>query len=155
MTYDELYQYAIFMLSRRDYGTTELKRRLARRINEVDKAKQSTTDERCLEQVIERLLEGQYLDDNRTVYAFFRRYLSKSYGPLRIRQELRQKGFPSEIIERVLEKKQKLIGMHFAKILKRKNLVQVNPKILKREPNKFAIYNIEGLLLIISMRYFN
>ncbi|HEI8405719.1 TPA: regulatory protein RecX, partial [Proteus mirabilis] len=44
MTYDELYQYAIFMLSRRDYGTTELKRRLARRINEVDKAKQSTTD---------------------------------------------------------------------------------------------------------------
>ncbi|SPY96094.1 regulatory protein [Proteus mirabilis] len=34
---------------------------------------------------------------------FFRRYLSKSYGPLRIRQELRQKGFPSEIIERVLE----------------------------------------------------
>ncbi|SPY96093.1 regulatory protein [Proteus mirabilis] len=26
MTYDELYQYAIFMLSRRDYGTTELKR---------------------------------------------------------------------------------------------------------------------------------
>lgn len=103
MTYDELYQYAIFMLSRRDYGTTELKRRLARRINEVDKAKHSTTDERCLEQVIERLLEGQYLDDNRTVYAFFRRYLSKSYGPLRIRQELQQKGFPSEIIERVLE----------------------------------------------------
>ncbi|WP_163367066.1 regulatory protein RecX, partial [Escherichia coli] len=100
--YDELYQYAIFMLSRRDYGTTELKRRLARRINEVDKAKQSTTDERCLEQVIERLLEGQYLDDNRTVYAFFRRYLSKSYGPLRIRQELQQKGFPSEIIARVL-----------------------------------------------------
>lgn len=91
MTYDELYQYAIFMLSRRDWHHWA-KRRLVRRINEVDKAKQSTTDERCLEQVIERLLEGQYLDDNRTVYAF-RRYLSKSYGPLRIRQELRQKAF--------------------------------------------------------------
>ena len=51
----------------------------------------------------DRAIISQPISDNRTVYAFFRRYLSKSYGPLRIRQELRQKGFPSEIIERVLE----------------------------------------------------
>ncbi len=67
MTYDELYQYAIFMLSRRDYGTTELKRRLKHTKDQQKsiKLKHSTTDERCLElKVIERLLEGQYLDDN-------------------------------------------------------------------------------------------
>ena len=63
MTYDELYQYAIFMLSRRDYGTTELKRRLKHEgSTEVDKAKHSTTDERCLEQsdraIIRRPISG-------------------------------------------------------------------------------------------------
>lgn len=103
MTYQALYQYAIFMLSRRDYGTTELQRRLARRIRESDREAQTVTDETCLPQVMEYLLENHYLDDNRTVYAFFRSYLNKSYGPLRIRQELRLKGFPSEIIERLFE----------------------------------------------------
>ncbi|MEQ4924344.1 regulatory protein RecX [Proteus hauseri] len=103
MTYEELYQYAVFMLSRRDYGAVELKRRLARRIRESDRAKETVTDEEHLPQVIEHLLENQYLDDNRTVYTFFRSYLNKSYGPLRIRQELRAKGFPGEIIDRVLE----------------------------------------------------
>lgn len=103
MTYQELYQYAIFMLSRRDYGTIELQRRLARRIRESDRDAQTVTDEACLPQVMEHLLENNYLDDNRTVYAFFRSYLNKSYGPLRIRQELRAKGFPSEIIERLFE----------------------------------------------------
>ncbi|QGW04599.1 regulatory protein RecX [Proteus terrae subsp. cibarius] len=101
MTYQELYQYAIFMLSRRDYSTSELQRRIERRIRETEK--DSPTAPECLPQVIERLLESQYLDDNRTIYSFFRSYLNKSYGPLRIRQELRLKGFPSEIIERVLE----------------------------------------------------
>ncbi|WP_249717989.1 regulatory protein RecX [Proteus faecis] len=101
MTYQELYQYAIFMLSRRDYSTNELQRRIERRIRE--KEKDSPTAPEYLPQVIERLLESQYLDDNRTIYSFFRSYLNKSYGPLRIRQELRLKGFPSEIIDRVLE----------------------------------------------------
>lgn len=101
MTYQELYQYAIFMLSRRDYSTNELQRRIERRIRETEK--DSPTAPECLPQVIERLLESQYLDDNRTIYSFFRSYLNKSYGPLRIRQELRLKGFPSEIIERLFE----------------------------------------------------
>ena len=101
MTYQELYQYAIFMLSRRDYSTSELQRRIERRIRETEK--DSPTAPECLPQVIERLLESQFLDDSRTIYSFFRSYLNKSYGPLRIRQELRLKGFPSEIIERVLE----------------------------------------------------
>lgn len=101
MNYQELYQYAIFMLSRRDYSTRELQRRIERRIRETEK--DSPTAPECLPQVIERLLESQYLDDSRTIYSFFRSYLNKSYGPLRIRQELRLKGFPSEIIERVLE----------------------------------------------------
>ncbi|MBG3012922.1 regulatory protein RecX [Proteus faecis] len=101
MTYQELYQYAIFMLSRRDYSTNELQHRIERRIRETEK--DSPTAPEYLPQVIERLLESQYLDDNRTIYSFFRSYLNKSYGPLRIRQELRLKGFPSEIIDRVLE----------------------------------------------------
>lgn len=101
MTYQELYQYAIFMLSRRDYSTSELQRRIERRIRETEK--DSPTAPECLPQVIESLLESQYLDDNRTIYSFFRSYLNKSYGPLRIRQELRLKGFPGEIIERLFE----------------------------------------------------
>lgn len=103
MTYQELYQYAVFMLSRRDYGTIELQRRLARRIRERDRETQTITDDSYLSQVMTHLRENNYIDDNRVVYSFFRRYLNKSYGPLRIRQELRAKGFPNEIIERLFE----------------------------------------------------
>lgn len=152
MTYQELYQYAIFMLSRRDYSTNELQRRIERRIRETEK--DSPTAPECLPQVIERLLESQYLDDNRTIYSFFRGYLNKSYGPLRIRQELRLKGFPSEIIERVLEETD-TDWYALCQEVKEKNSVQLNPKTLKREPSKFAIYNIVDLPLIISMRCFN
>lgn len=141
MTYQELYQYAVFMLSRRDYGCVELKRRLARRIRETEK--DSPTEEHCLPQVIEKLLESQYLDDNRTVYSFFRSYLNKSYGPLRIRQELRAKGFPSEIIERVLEETE-TDWYELCQIVKEKKFGSDKPKDYKEKAKQIRYLHYRG-----------
>ncbi|WP_193015566.1 regulatory protein RecX [Proteus sp. FME41] len=141
MTYQELYQYAVFMLSRRDYSTVELKRRIARRIRETEK--DSPTEEECLPQVIERLLESQYLDDNRTIYSFFRSYLNKSYGPLRIRQELRLKGFPSEIIERVLEETD-TDWFELCKEVKERKFGESKPKDYKEKAKQIRYLQYRG-----------
>ena len=77
MTYQELYQYAIFLLSRRDYSTSELQRRIERRIRETERIHRLPPE--CLPQVIERLLKASIL---MTIELFivFRSYLNKSMG---------------------------------------------------------------------------
>lgn len=141
MTYQELHQYAVFMLSRRDYATVELKRRLERKIWES--GKDSPTDEAFLPQVIESLLESQYLDDNRTIYTFFNSYLNKSYGPLRIRQELRAKGFPSEIIDRILEETE-TDWYELCKEVKEKKFGNSKPKDFKEKGKQIRYLQYRG-----------
>ncbi|OAT32497.1 regulatory protein RecX [Proteus myxofaciens] len=143
MTYQELYQYAIFMLSRRDYGAVELQRRLARRIRESDREKETTTEEEHLANVMTQLLESQYLDDNRTVHSFFRSYLNKSYGPLRIRQELRAKGFPSEIIDNVLEETE-VDWAELCKEVKEKKFGTQKPKDYKEKAKQIRYLQYRG-----------
>ena len=75
----------------------------------------------------------------------FRRVITNLYAPLRIRQELRQKGFPSEIIARVLEENRNWIGMHSAKI-QREKFGTGKPKDFKERAKQIRHSNIEGLL---------
>lgn len=102
MNESDLYQYALFMLSRRDYGKAELFARMKRRMYEKN---DGIIDETLIERVLERLNEQHFLDDNRVVALLLQGYIRKGYGPLRIKQEMRQKGFP-----------QTLVDQHFANI---------------------------------------
>lgn len=96
----ELYQYALFMLSRRDYETAELSARMKRRMYEKN---DGIIDEPLIERVIERLGEQHFLNDTRVIELQLRSYIRKGYGPLRIKQELRQKGFTATLIEQQFE----------------------------------------------------
>lgn len=100
MNETELYQYALFMLSRRDYGTAELSARMKRRMYEKN---DGIIDEPLIERVIERLGEQHFLNDTRVIELQLRSYIRKGYGPLRIKQELRQKGFTATLIEQQFE----------------------------------------------------
>ncbi|ELZ5941042.1 regulatory protein RecX [Providencia vermicola] len=100
MTESELYQYALFMLSRRDYGTEELNARMKRRMYEKN---EGIVDETLIERVIARLSEQHFLDDTRVLELHFQSYIRKGYGPLRIKQELRQKGFAATLIDQQFE----------------------------------------------------
>ncbi|HBO24610.1 MAG TPA: regulatory protein RecX [Providencia sp.] len=96
----ELYQYALFLLSRRDYGRAELFARMKRRMYEKN---DRIIDELLIERVLAKLDEQHFLDDDRVVSLLMQSYVRKGYGPLRIKQELRQKGFIEALIETHLE----------------------------------------------------
>lgn len=95
----QLYHYAIWLLGRREYAGAELARKLKRKITE--KQETSPTEENVLPQVIARLTDSQYLDDTRSIALFFQAGVRKLHGPVRIRQELRRKGFDGELIDAV------------------------------------------------------
>lgn len=100
MTETELYQYALFLLSRRDYGSGELRNRMKQRAYEKN---EGNVDENIIDNVIQQFIEREYIDDKRIVSLFLQSYVRKSYGPLRIKQSLRQKGFSAELIDMAFE----------------------------------------------------
>ena len=97
----ELYQYALFLLSRRDYGKAELFARMKRRLYEKN---DGVIDDALIESVMAKLDEQHFLDDDRVVSLLMEGYVRKGYGPLRIKQEMRQKGFTEPLVELHLEK---------------------------------------------------
>lgn len=95
----QLYHYAIWLLGRREYAGAELARKLKRKI--AEKQETSPTEEYVMPRVMARLTDSQYLDDTRSITLFFQAGVRKLHGPVRIRRELRQKGFDGELIDAV------------------------------------------------------
>lgn len=69
----------------------------------IEKLRRTFPPELC-EQTADRLEERGYLDDLRLAERYAESYYEiRSYGPMRIRQELYGKGFSREVIEQVME----------------------------------------------------
>lgn len=90
--YQEVYQKAIALLSRRNHFEAELKKKLLQR--EYDK--------RIVERVLEELSEKKYLDDleNARIYIEFRKNSKSIYY---LKNKLYEKGVSSSIVNEVLE----------------------------------------------------
>lgn len=82
------------LLAKRDYASSELTRIL----NKL------TEDREGIDKALSRLVECGYLDDHRLITYLIDKHIRKKHGPARINQEIRQKGFPQELVEQVLEK---------------------------------------------------
>ncbi|MFV8818090.1 regulatory protein RecX [Haliea sp. E17] len=80
---------AMDLLARREQSARELREKLARRFG--------TTP--LLEEAIEGLRAENLQSDARFAGSFLRQRVSRGYGPLRIRQELRQRGIDNDTIE--------------------------------------------------------
>lgn len=93
MTSQELYDYAVSLLAKRDYASGELTRVL----NKL------TEDREGIDKALSRLVECGYLDDHRLITHLIDKHVRKKHGPTRINQEIRQKGFSRELVEQVLE----------------------------------------------------
>ena len=89
---DELYQYAVSLLARKDYSHGEMRWVLS----------DISDDNATVEHVIARLRDSNYLNDRRIAENILSRLIQKHYGPLRLRQELRQKGIAQDVTEQVL-----------------------------------------------------
>lgn len=94
MNAQELYDHAVSLLAKRDYSSGELTRTLVK----------MTENSECVDSALQRLIVSGYLDDERLVIHLVDKHIRKKHGPTRIRQEVRQKGFPQELVEQTLEK---------------------------------------------------
>ncbi len=81
------------LLARRDHSRRELRDKLRRRYS----------DETLIEEQIERLASEKLQSDERFAESFLRQRVGKGYGPLRIRQELKQRGIGEGLISWAFE----------------------------------------------------
>lgn len=88
----ELYQHAVSLLSRKDYSNNGMRRALHH----------LSDDGMTVEEVIVRLGDNNYLNDQRMAENMVSRLLRKQYGPLRIRLELRQKGIEQDVADKAI-----------------------------------------------------
>jgi regulatory protein len=80
---------AMNYLARREHTRRELKQKLAKRFKSAD----------LVDEQLERLADEGLQSDTRFAESFVRQRYNNGYGPLRIRQELGQKGVPDSDIE--------------------------------------------------------
>ena len=89
----ELEQSALRLLTLRDHSRAELRRKLQAR-NELEESQ--------LEAVLDRLERLDYLNDPRYTRHYTESRCRRGFGPLRIRQELQQRGIAPALVEQVL-----------------------------------------------------
>lgn len=83
---------AMDLLARREHGRMELSRKL--------RSRGAPTD--LIEPALERLADEGLLSEARYLESFVRMRANAGYGPLRIREELTQRGLPREDVEQAL-----------------------------------------------------
>ncbi|PCD85462.1 regulatory protein RecX [Vibrio mediterranei] len=92
MKEQELYEYAVTLLSKRDYSSGDLKYQLSR-----------LSDDHQVDAVMERLLSHHYVDDTRLIEREIQKQLTKLHGETRIKHELRKKGLDALLVAQSLE----------------------------------------------------
>ena len=83
---------AMDLLARREHGRMELSRKLRSRGAPPD----------LIEPALEKLADEGLLSEARYLESFVRMRANAGYGPLRVREELTQRGLPREEIEQAL-----------------------------------------------------
>lgn len=93
---------AMRILAMRDHSELEFRRKLAAPIMTKmgPEAVDATPEE--IDQVVAWCIEHSFLDDSRFVRQFIASRARKGYGPVRIRQELNQKGIARETSENAM-----------------------------------------------------
>lgn len=87
---------AMNLLARREHSCKELKQKLLKRYNAPD-----LVDEQLLQ-----LAEENLQSDERFAESFLRQRISRGHGPIRIRQEMRQKGISDTEINSAMQAEQ-------------------------------------------------
>ncbi len=82
------------MLARREHSCWELRRKL---LTKQDVAVQ------YVEQLLQDLVEQQLVSDARFTEAYIHARANRGFGPIRIREELKQKGIAALLIEQYLD----------------------------------------------------
>ena len=87
---------AMDLLARREHSRRELKQKLKKRFK----------DDKLIDEQLDRLAEERLQSDRRFAESFLRQRINRGQGPMRIRQEMRQKGISDSEIDAALEEEQ-------------------------------------------------
>lgn len=87
---------AMDLLARREHSRMELKQKLRKRFD----------DQQLIDEQLDQLSEENLQSDSRYAASFLRQRLSRGHGPMRIRQEMRQKGISDSEIESAMTEEQ-------------------------------------------------
>lgn len=89
----ELFAKALRVLAIREHSRLELAKKLAT----------LTEDSSLIEQVLDKLAQSDYLNDQRYADMLVRSAISKGYGPMKLSHLFREKGVESELAKTALE----------------------------------------------------
>lgn len=106
ISFSRLLDRAMRILTQRDHGREELKRKLqlsAQRAAWMKQKKAEIITDEQMENVLNWCQENGWLNDDRFTERFIQSRSRKGYGPQRIRMELTQKGIGREEIDLALE----------------------------------------------------
>ncbi|MBT4522902.1 MAG: regulatory protein RecX [Halieaceae bacterium] len=81
------------LLARREQSLHELKHKLLRRFDDQD----------LMDQVLQRLVDENLQSDERFAHSFARHRSNRGYGPVRVRQEMRERGLSDHQIDVAIE----------------------------------------------------
>ena len=87
---------AMNLLARREHSRCELKQKLRKRFHDDD----------LIEEQLDQLSAENLQSDSRYAESFLRQRIGRGHGPLRIRQEMRQKGIGEAAIEHAMAAEQ-------------------------------------------------
>lgn len=89
---DRLYSYGLWLLSRRDYTTYEL----------TQKMKTYQPDEKIIEEIVNKLVNLGYVNDERRATNIVNAYIKKE-SSYKIKRRLSEKGLSKDLIEEVIQ----------------------------------------------------
>jgi regulatory protein len=124
---------AMDLLSRREHSVDELFQKLLVRDYSADE----------ISQTLEELINDNLLSNERFCEDFVRAKIAKGYGPVKIRQELQQKGISSAMISDYLNQSDEVWLDHLSQV-KIKKFGQEAPQDLKQKAKQMRFLQYRG-----------
>ena len=128
---------AMDLLARREHSRRELKQKLKKRFN----------DEGLIDEQLDRLAEENLQSDERFAESFLRQRLSRGHGPVRIRQEMRQKGISDTEIEMAMAAQQP-DWYDLAETAYQRKFGELPPKDIKDKARRGRFMQYRGCALV-------
>lgn len=127
---------AMDLLARREHSRRELKQKLKKRFS----------DEALIDEQLDRLADENLQSDRRFAESFLRQRLSRGHGPLRIRQEMRQRGISDAEIQAAMTEEQP-DWHHLAESTYERKFGALPPEDIKEKARRSRFMQYRGFAL--------
>jgi regulatory protein len=124
---------AMDLLARREHSRRELKQKLEKRFK----------NDTLIDEQLDRLAEDRLQSDARFAQSFLRQRLSRGHGPVRIRQEMRQRGISDSEVEAAMAEEQP-DWYTLAEVAYRRKFGELPPEDIKAKAKRSRFMQYRG-----------